>query len=776
MWSIYGYNKYIINKYGIVEPRCYKKKQRQNFLYKEDVSLKRMNKSWIMPFKHCYSNLSICYKSMNGNLRYAGIIRSFSSSSRSEEILMDKCIKKEIILFEPKVCEVLQLDQNYARAKKEAFELFNLYKKRINKASQKVKKTFTLEKLVKAYCNLFTLIEQSNNYTKGVKPIVLPVYQNLSNPCILLIAYSGLKKTKASGVDNVPVENVTLASLITLSIDLEKKKYVPNPTKRIFIPKRNGKMRPLAIASTKDKIVQRALLIMLEPLFEQVFLDSSHGFRRGRSCHTALRNMYYRWRGVKWFIECDYVQCFDKVNHSIVLSIFNRYVKDYWVSQLINKILKKGYMHFGNLSDSRLDLKMGVPQGSIISPLLCNILLHELDQFFEKYIFEFSNIVEKKQVSKEYNATRRYKKTPWEPVWENVRQLTHQDVSGTKIRAALRTVRKLDAAARGIRYYEENSTNRKIQYIRYADDFVVGLISDKFFAYKTLCSISLFSDNLGMVLNSEKTSVKHHEKGVLFLGYHIYGNYGFNIKWKKEKSQRIGDVVLKLAIPLERLFQKFTDRGFFQKVKNRKSTKYVGKRQDKWLFLNTDYEVLLRYNAVIRGVQNYYSASTYRSVLDRFWHTMKRSAALTLAHRHKKRNAKWAFSNFGTNLTVTNSKNGKIIKMLMPTVGNKIKFGTGQLNYMLAIPKGIPLPISLSAVCSAKELKCAIPNCTLQAVQWHHIKHRKKIKGNSIQRSIYAYTAKQIPVCLNHHKLIHVGKYDGPSLRKLPGYIPSDFD
>ena len=458
------------------------------------------------------------------------------------------------------------------------------------------------------------------------------------------------------------------------------------------------------------------------------------------------------------------------------MSIFNEYINDYWTSQLINKILKKGYVHFGNLSDSRLELKMGTPQGSIISPLICNILLHELDKFLEKYTLEFSNMVEKKETSCEYGETRKHtKNTPWVPMWEKARELTHRNISGTKIRAVV-PIRKLDAAARGIRYYKEDSRNRKIQYMRYADDFIVGLISDKESAYKILCNISLFLDSLGMMLNIEKTMVKHHEKGVVFLGYHIYGNYGFNVKWTKEKSQRVGAVALKFAIPLERLFQRFTDRGFFQLVKNKKSSKYVGRRQDKWLFLNTDYDVLLRYNSVIRGIQNYYSASTYRSILDRFWYTMRRSAALTLAHRHKKRSAKWAFSRFGTELNVTNPKNGKMTKMLMPKVDGNLKFGTGQLNYMLAIPKGVSIPISLTAICSAKELKCAIPNCTLQAEHWYSIKHRKRVKGNSIQRAIYAHTAKQIPLCANHHKLVHAGKYDGPSLRKMHGYTPSNFD
>jgi len=95
---------------------------------------------------------------------------------------------------------------------------------------------------------------------------------------------------------------------------------------------------------------------------------------------------------------------------------------------------------------------------------------------------------------------------------------------------------------------------------------------------------------------------------------------------------------------------------------------------------------------------------------------------------------------------------------------------------MLINPKGVPLPITLSAIISASELNCAIPNCTLKATEWHHVKHRKRIKGDHRQRTIYAYTAKQIPLCNNHHSLVHNGKYDGPSIRKLPGYTSSDFD
>lgn len=124
---------------------------------------------------------------------------------------------------------------------------------------------------------------------------------------------------------------------------------------------------------------------------------------------------------------------------------------------------------------------------------------------------------------------------------------------------------------------------------------------------------------------------------------------------------------LNSEFPLERLFERYADLGFFQKIKNKKSEKLVGRRVDKWLFLDSEYEIIQRFNSVVRGIKYYYSYSTYRNVLNRFWHTLKRSAALTIAHKNKKRSAKWAFDKFGKDLTVTNKNGDKKISFLIPS-------------------------------------------------------------------------------------------------------------
>jgi retron-type reverse transcriptase len=772
--SVHGYNNSLINKHEVVKLRHFYKVTPKFSLARSTFASFGIDSSWMKPSKLNQCNLNTRYYSTSENLENARGNGGFPNPSRSEVRLAGEGIKNALVVYEPTACEVLQSNKNYARAVKAAFKLFNLYEKRIHKASKIIQNVFTLVNLTVTYLNYYDLCDIANNYNKGAGTLKLSLYQNLCDPCFLLIAHSSLKKEKMLIVDNTPMENVTLAGLFSLSKDLQSKKYSPKPTKKIFIPKANRKMRPLSIASSKDKIVQQSLKIILELVFENVFLDSSHGFRLNRNCHTALSTIYHRWHGVKWFIECDFVPCFDKISYPIVLSIFNEYVDDYWTSILINRFMRKGFIHFENMCDNSLELKLGTPQGSMISPLICNILLHELDVFLEKNCLEsFNSNIYVKQIFDDYCTTKRYQSTNWELVLNHVKSLTHKIVPNAKIINALHTVKKLDKLEREVKYCQKDSDTPKMQYIRYGSNFILGLISDKEFAYKILSRISLISKSLGMILNTEKSKVKHYEKGILFLGYHIYGDYKFNVKWKEDKSQK--KVMLNFAVPLERLFQRFADRSFFQRVKTKKSFKFIGKRVDNWLFLKNEYEIILRFNTVIKGIQYYYSGSTYRSTLDRFWRAMKKSAALTLAHKFKKKSAKWALSKFGSELIVVNPKNGNEIRLLMPTVGEH-KFKDGELNYMLIIPKSVPLPRTLSSVASAKELGCAIPNCTQKAKEWHHVKHRKRIKGNSIQRSINAYLAKQIPLCADHHHLVHNGKYDGPSIRKLPGYTPSNFD
>ena len=283
----------------------------------------------------------------------------------------------------------------------------------------------------------------------------------------------------------------------------------------------------------------------------------------------------------------------------------------------------------------------------------------------------------------------------------------------------------------------------------------------------------------------KKSGVNHHEKGVLFLGYKIWKKYGLNIKFGIDSAgtyQRIEGSRLNFSIPLERLFIRFKERGFFMRSKLG-ADRLVGRCQDKWLFLSSDQDVIHRFNSIIRGITNYYSGSTQQSVLSRFFFALRKSAALTLAHRHKKKSTWWAFKKFGKDLNIVyKNKKGKELNVnfVVPSI-SKVCWNLNSvltINSYDVIPviQGVPVPKTLNMVVSATDFHCSIPNCPNQASHWHHIKHQKKIKAKGHTKILAALTAKQIPVCTLHHKLIHSGKYDGPSLRRIKSFTISDFD
>lgn len=172
-------------------------------------------------------------------------------------------------------------------ARQHSEQLFSEISSKLNKASPVVRETYTVQGLTTILSEYYIFIHDIK-----IKPSISKdskIYRLISDPHFLLYAYSIIRNRKvSSGVDDVPSGNVTLAGIIKLSKDLISHKYKPNPTKRVYIPKPNGEKRPLGIASIRDKIVQQALVLILEPLYEEVFLDCSFGFRKEKSTHTLL--------------------------------------------------------------------------------------------------------------------------------------------------------------------------------------------------------------------------------------------------------------------------------------------------------------------------------------------------------------------------------------------------------------------------------------------------------------------------------------------------------
>jgi hypothetical protein len=227
---------------------------------------------------------------INTELRNASIYWGLPGSCRSGEGVTPNPVQ---LLLDSNKCDVPQLESANKRAK----SLFALYEHKISKASSQVRGAFTIPNITTAYLEYEAILVTIKQKNQG--RIKLPVYNLLIDPCYLIIAYSSLKRRVGGGIDDIPVGNVTLSAILTLAKQLSIKKYYPAPTKRIYIPKANGKMRPLGIASTRDKIVQQVIMLILLSLFEPRFSTHSYGFRANRSCDTALKTIYRTWGGIK---------------------------------------------------------------------------------------------------------------------------------------------------------------------------------------------------------------------------------------------------------------------------------------------------------------------------------------------------------------------------------------------------------------------------------------------------------------------------------------------
>ena len=275
---------------------------------------------------------------------------------------------------------------------------------------------------------------------------------------------------------------------------------------------------------------------------------------------------------------------------------------------LIHKMLKVGYINPHDISDSKMEMNEGTPQGSIPSPLFANILFDRFDRWVETHLLTKFNTLRKDSINPEHaNAVQKHLGTEWNEVLESIKKHA-PDVTRKKIHLALREVRKQQAAQDKIKYYADDPNHRKLWYVRYADDMLLGLIGPKEDALAILKGIEVAVEKeLKMRIHPEKSGVEHHSGGVLFLGYRLLGNY--DAKFNYGDTQRHVSNRIKFSIPTKRLLKRYMNKGFLQIAKKGKDIKYVVRRVGKWIFLPEDFEMVKRFNAVMRGIANYYCGS-----------------------------------------------------------------------------------------------------------------------------------------------------------------------
>ena len=249
------------------------------------------------------------------------------------------------------------------------------------------------------------LTKLQENSQKNQDEVFTRLYRYLLRPDIYFIAYQHLYSNKGAGTKGVNDDTADGFSeqYVTAIIEaLRTGSYEPKPVRRTYIQKKNGKLRPLGLPVFADKLVQEAIRMILEAIYEPIFSIYSHGFRPGRSCHTALAMIKHEFTGAKWFIEGDIKGCFDNIDHSTLIDVLNRKIKDARFLNLIRMFLKAGYMEDWNFHETY----SGCPQGGIISPILANIYLNELDRYIMQLKKEFDHGYNPRNFTEEYNTIR----------------------------------------------------------------------------------------------------------------------------------------------------------------------------------------------------------------------------------------------------------------------------------------------------------------------------------------------------------------------------------
>ncbi len=456
------------------------------------------------------------------------------------------------------------------------------------------------------------------------------LYRNLYNPEFYLQAYQNIYANKGamtSGIDGMTLAGFGDEVVNKLIAQIKNHSYQPNPVKRVYIPKKNGKKRPLGISSSADKLVQEIIRMILESIYEPTFSNYSHGFRHNKSCHTALLQIQHNFTGVKWFIEGDIKGYFDNIDHHILINILRERIKDEAFIELIWKFLRAGYMENWTYNATY----SGVAQGSGFSPILANLYLDKFDKYIEKYKENFDKGNERKfntEYGKFQGRFQRYNEK-CRKCWSSMSEVEKE--------IALKKLKKLRNESLSVPSKEQMDNNyRRLQYTRYCDDFLIGVIGSKEDAIKIKQDIREFLyTKLKLELSDEKTLITNGKDKAKFLSYDITICQDTKTRKTLRGQCRVFNGRVKLYIPKEKWINKLKQYNML-KVINSKGQKEKWKplERGELAYLNPN-EIVMKYNEQIRGLYNYYSLANNVSVLNKYYYIAEYSMYKTFALKYR---------------------------------------------------------------------------------------------------------------------------------------------
>jgi group II intron reverse transcriptase/maturase len=414
------------------------------------------------------------------------------------------------------------------------------------------------------------------------------LFQKLYNIELWLLAYQSIAPkpgNMTAGVDGKTIDGAGLKLITDLIADLKASRYTPHPVRRTYVPKANGKLRPLGIPTFQEKLLQTVVKLILEAIYEPTFSEASHGFRPQRSCHTALQQIKNEMCGVRWWVEGDIKGFFDNVSHDTLIIILSKRINDKRFLHLIGQFLKAGYVEDWRFHQTY----SGVPQGGNLSPLLANIYLNELDQMMAQNIAAFNKGAGRKKTN-EYQRIRSKVK--------RAKKKARKTGDWTCYKALRKEMLKTQPND------QQDSDYRRLHFVRYADDWLVGVIGSKADAVDLKQEIETYlREALQLELEASKTLITNSKQRIRFLGYDIKrwsGERIFRFRTKKGKviTKRTGTYQLRLLQPRDKTVAFAKEYG--------DTSNWQGKQRTSLLNLK-EREILLTYNAEVRGFLGYYA-------------------------------------------------------------------------------------------------------------------------------------------------------------------------
>jgi group II intron reverse transcriptase/maturase len=445
------------------------------------------------------------------------------------------------------------------------------------------------------------------------------LYRQLFNPQLYLLAYGRIYANKGAmtpGVTQETVDGMSVRKIERIIDAMRHERYRFRPVRRVHIPKKqSGKTRPLGLPTWSDKIVGEVVRLLLEAYYEPTFSDRSHGFRPGRGCHTALREVVNTWTGTTWFIEGDIADCFGSLDHEVTLRVLGEKVRDQRFLRLMRNMLTAGYLEdwVWNATLS------GAPQGGVVSPVISNIYLHKLDEFVETVLIP------------QYTRGKLRARNP------EYRKVEHA-IARARRRGDRNEVRSLYRQLHSLPSQNPNDPGyRRLRYARYADDTLLGFVGPKAEAQEVKQRLADFlRDDLKLELSQEKTMITHARTNrARFLGYEISVASTNRVTRRPSASDRrkrrsvCGTIVL--HVPAS--------------VVKAKSAPYMsrGKPAHRNSLVNeADYVIVGKYGIEYRGIVQYYLMAGDVQRLHRLRWVMETSMLKTLARKHRSSVSKMA--------------------------------------------------------------------------------------------------------------------------------------